>query len=83
MNERLEVIFNGLSLVDRGLVSDYNTLSGVGLNTFGFIWAAQDIWADADAQISTSWSNADGTISTTWSSGDPAVTTIWTLEYPQ
>lgn len=36
--------------------SGEQTISGVGLNTMGFLWAIQDIWTPADPVVSTTWS---------------------------
>jgi hypothetical protein len=77
---QLDVIYAPLSLVDLGLASDYNgqgypnVLSGLALNTFGLLWAAQEIWS-LDAQYVG--------ISTTWGldSQFVGITTIWTTEY--
>lgn len=44
----------GMALNDFGL-SAYNTVEGLGLNTFGFLWPCNGIWAPGDEIISTSW----------------------------
>jgi len=41
--------------------------SGMGLNTFGFLWDSN--WSNADANVTTTWTAADASVSTTW---DPA-----------
>lgn len=54
-NQQLDVIFDGLAIVDDGMISSYNTLSGTGLNTFGFLWDAANIWQKSDTVITTVW----------------------------
>lgn len=39
--------------------------SGIGLNSFGFVWDSN--WSNADPSVTTSWTNVDPSISTTWS----------------
>ena len=33
------------------------TISGVGLNTFGMLWAIQDIWTPSDPVVTTTWTD--------------------------
>lgn len=42
---QLDVIFDGIALNDFGMFSSYNTFSGIGLATQGFIWESSGIWA--------------------------------------
>jgi hypothetical protein len=44
----------GMALNDFGL-SAYNTVEGLGLNTFGFLWPCAGIWAPGDEVIVTNW----------------------------
>lgn len=32
-----------------------NTISGLGLNTFGFLWPSADIWTPCCVAVQTSW----------------------------
>lgn len=41
------IIVEGMALNDFGFVA-FDTLSGLGLNTFGFLWDATDIWTDCN-----------------------------------
>lgn len=55
------VIIVGMALNDFGFVA-FDTLSGVGLNTFGFLWDGADIWTDCNIcneDITTIWSSSD------------------------
>jgi len=67
MSAPVDVLYQGLALLDLGLNSDYNgigyprVLSGTALNTFGLLWDTQDIWAQDLNYI--------------------GITTIWTTEY--
>jgi len=50
----LDVIVVGQALNDGGL-SAFNTLAGLGLNTFGFLWPCDGIWLSSDDPITTTW----------------------------
>jgi len=52
---QFDVRIVGQALEDEGFVA-FNTISGLGLNTFGFLWPCADIWAPTD----------DPTLVTTW-----------------
>lgn len=54
----LDVTIQGQALNDFGL-SALNTIAGLGLNTFGFLWGCPDIWVDSDAALTTTWANSD------------------------
>jgi hypothetical protein len=34
----------------------YNTIAGLGLNTFGFLWPCDSIWNPTDEAVVTVWS---------------------------
>lgn len=50
----LDVVILGMALNDFGLSAN-NTIAGLGLNTFGFLWPCDAIWSPADHVISTTW----------------------------
>jgi len=52
--EPVDVIVVGQALCDNGFEA-YNTISGLGLNTFGMLWPCSDIWAPLDSVFSTPW----------------------------
>lgn len=58
----LDVIIVGQALNDFGLTA-FDTVEGLGLNTFGFLWPCNGIWAPNDDTITTAWTvaNACGT----------------------
>ena len=57
----VDATVRGMALETFGLTSD-NTISGLGLVTFGFLWGCPDIWGPADDPVSTTWTNVvDGT----------------------
>lgn len=58
MADPVDVIIVGQALNDLGLEA-FDTISGLGLNTFGFLWGCNEIWAPADAPVSTTWVNAN------------------------
>ena len=51
---RFDVVISGQALNDQGFVG-FNTVSGVGLMTFGFVWPCQGIWGVADNPVTTTW----------------------------
>lgn len=57
------VIIEGLALVSDGFVGGHVAAqSGIGLNTFGFIWGGADIYEECAAcadDITTSWGDCD------------------------
>lgn len=55
----IDVTIQGMALNDTGL-SAQNTIAGLGLNTFGFLWPCDAIWAPSDLSITTSWVNCGG-----------------------
>lgn len=55
----LDVIIVGTALNTEGFVGANFATSGVGLNTFGFLWPCADIWVSADEAITTTpWTAA-------------------------
>lgn len=44
----------GMALNSFGLTA-YNTIEGLGLNTFGFLWPCAGIWAPTEEDITTTW----------------------------
>jgi hypothetical protein len=51
----IDVVIKGQALNSFGLTAN-DTISGVGLNTFGFLWPCADIWYPADENVTTTWS---------------------------
>lgn len=54
MSQPLDVTIKGMALEDFGFIAE-GAISGVGLNTFGFLWPCNEIWAPCDAPITTTW----------------------------
>lgn len=51
----LDIVVMGLALDDFGFIAN-NTVSGIGLNTFGFLWGCSEIWEPSDdAALTTTW----------------------------
>lgn len=53
------IIIEGMALNDFGFVA-FDTLSGIGLNSFGFLWDGSEIWTDCtfcDDTITTLWTD--------------------------
>lgn len=48
------VIFAPMAAEDTGL-SAFNTTSGIGLVTMGFVWGSADIWMNVDPVRNTVW----------------------------
>lgn len=76
-----DITIDGNGLETFGFES-FGAFSGVGLNTFGFIWDCAAIWSKAINTPTNSWSNADPSVTTNWSAADPSVTTTWTITGP-
>lgn len=51
---QFDVRIVGQALNSFGLTA-FNTIEGLGLNTFGFLWPCAGIWAPVDAAVSTVW----------------------------
>lgn len=54
MANPLDVKIEGQALNDQGFTVD-KAISGVGLNTFGFLWPCADIWSNAFDSVTTGW----------------------------
>lgn len=50
----LDVVILGMALNSFGLTAN-NTIDGVGLNTFGFLWSCDGIWGPASPPVTTAW----------------------------
>lgn len=50
----IDVKIVGNALNSFGLTGE-DTISGVGLNTFGFLWPKADIWTTCEDVITTTW----------------------------
>lgn len=57
----LDVTIKGQALNSFGLTAS-DTISGLGLNTFGFLWACADIWSPDDPVVSTNWTTCTGSV---------------------
>jgi hypothetical protein len=49
----------GMALNDFGFEA-FNTIAGLGLNTFGFLWPCDGVWAPADEFVVTVWTGCAG-----------------------
>ena len=49
-----DVVVVGTALDTRGFTAN-NTIAGLGLNTFGFLWPCDGIWMPSDNPITTAW----------------------------
>jgi hypothetical protein len=67
-----DVTVKGYVLETFGL-TDRNTIDGIGLNTFGFVWPCDNIW------FQPYYSNLSLSISTTWTLAFSSTLTTWTL----
>ncbi len=56
MANPINVKIVGQALNSRGFTAE-QTVSGVGLNTFGFLWPTSDIWTPADPAVTTAWAD--------------------------
>ena len=54
MSAPVDPVIAGEALDDFGFTA-YNTISGLGLNTFGFLWGCGEIWAPAFPPVTTVW----------------------------
>lgn len=58
MANPIDVTIKGQALNSFGLTAN-DTIAGLGLNTFGFLWPCDAIWTDCEAAITTTWENCD------------------------
>ncbi len=56
----LDVKIVGTALNSLGFTGE-NTIDGVGLNTFGFLWPCASIWTSSEAAVTTVWVEATNT----------------------
>lgn len=86
MPAAFDVVIQGDALNDRGFVNA-SAVSGIGLNTFGFLWDCGGIWGPGpfvdwfsgqDPAITTAWADSDAALTTTWTDCDTVITTTWT-----
>lgn len=59
-----DVIVVGQALETYGLTA-FNTIAGLGLVTYGFLWPCDAIWQPSDAAITTTWVPASVPVITT------------------
>ena len=52
----LDVVVVGEALNDVGFVA-FDAVKGLGLNTFGFLWPCDGIWAPQQFAITTTWTS--------------------------
>jgi len=50
----IDVIIVGTALNTEGFTA-FNTVEGLGLNTFGFLWPCDGIWGPGEDPITTVW----------------------------
>ena len=50
----LDCVIVGTALNTFGMTA-YNTIEGLGLNTFGFVWPCAGIWAPDENAVTTVW----------------------------
>lgn len=53
---RVQIV--GTALNSQGFTA-HDAISGVGLNTFGFLWDAGDIWTDCCVTVTTVWTPSE------------------------
>jgi len=81
MANPIDVVIKGTALESFGFTAE-KTISGVGLNTFGFLWPCPDIWGPAVDGVTTSWGAVYAPVTTSWGASVYAgVTTIWASAY--
>lgn len=50
----VNVIIRGMALNSEGFTAE-DSISGLGLNTFGFLWDASSIWTEVLVGVTTAW----------------------------
>ncbi len=58
MANPIDVKIVGNALNSFGFTGE-ETISGLGLITFGFLWPIQDIWTPTESAITTTWVDCD------------------------
>ena len=53
----IDPIITGNGLNSQGFLNSSFAMSGLGLNTIGFISACADIWTSGEDDVTTSWSD--------------------------
>lgn len=64
-----DVIIVGNALNDFGFCAK-NTIAGLGLNTFGFLWPCDAIWSPTDSPITTTWNSCEVVTNLEYCPGD-------------
>lgn len=57
MANPVDARLDGQALMSFGFVGGPDAISGVGLNTFGFLWPCADIWTPISEASSTTWTD--------------------------
>lgn len=55
----IDAVIKGMALNDMGFTAE-NTVEGLGLNTFGFLWPCDGIWQPTDTALTTTWIGCGG-----------------------
>lgn len=76
----INVVFDPLNQVSRGVVGDVNEerISPIGIVSFGFLWGDLDPWVPCFDPLTSSWSNCFIGVTSAWSAVYAGVTTSWT-----
>lgn len=80
MANPVDAVIKGTALETFGLTAE-NTIAGLGLNTFGFLWPCDGIWGPAFDGVSTPWAAVYAGVTTTWTASYAGVTTIWAAAF--
>lgn len=57
-----DVTIKGTALQSFGFTAE-NTIAGIGLNTFGFLWPCDGIWSPGQATVTTTWVSCGASMS--------------------
>lgn len=57
--------FTPVAQLSRGLTA-FDTVSGIGLDTLGFLWGCADIWSIVRDPVTTTWASSFTPVTTTW-----------------
>lgn len=52
-------VVSGQALDSFGFDGTQETIAGLGLNTFGFLWPCDAIWSSTETSITTTWTSLD------------------------